>query len=93
VSIGFLGAGAADTSAHLIEAIKQGLRENGLVEGKDYVLDPRWADGHYERFPAFALELADQSYNHGHYDRGSPRSAARHLRYPGSHGEHERPGS
>jgi putative ABC transport system substrate-binding protein len=59
VSIGFLGAGAADTSAHLIEAIKQGLRENGLVEGKDYVLDPRWADGHYERFPAFALELAD----------------------------------
>ena len=58
-SIGFLGAGAADTSAHLIEAVKQGLRENGLVEGKDYVLEPRWADGHYERFPAFARELAD----------------------------------
>ena len=59
-SIGFLGAGAADTSAHLIEAVKQGLRENGLVEGKDYVLEPRWADGHYERFPAFARELADR---------------------------------
>lgn len=59
-TIGFLGAGAADTSAHLVHAIKQGLRENGLIEGKDYVLEPRWAEGHYERFPAFARELADQ---------------------------------
>lgn len=59
-SIGFLGAGAAETSTHLIEAIKQGLRENGLVEGKDYVLVLRWAEGRYERFPAFARELADQ---------------------------------
>ena len=58
-SIGFLGAGAADTSAPLIEALKQGLRENGLIEGKDYVLEPRWAEGHYERFPAFARELVD----------------------------------
>ena len=58
-SIGFLGAGAADTSAPLIEALKQGLRENGLIEGKDYVLELRWAEGHYERFPAFARELAD----------------------------------
>jgi len=37
-SIGFLVAGAADTSAPLIEAFNQGLRENGLIEGKDYVL-------------------------------------------------------
>jgi len=58
-SIGFLGAGAADTSAPLIEALKQGLRENGLIEGKDYVLEPRRAEGHYERFPAFARELVD----------------------------------
>jgi putative tryptophan/tyrosine transport system substrate-binding protein len=57
--IGFLGAGAADTSAPLIEALKQGLLENGLIEGKDYVLEPRWAEGHYELFPAFARELAD----------------------------------
>jgi putative ABC transport system substrate-binding protein len=54
-----LVAGAADTSAPLIDAFKQGLRENGLIEGKDYVLELRWAEGHYERFPAFARELAD----------------------------------
>jgi len=58
-SIGFLGAGAADTSAALIDALKQGLRENGLIEGKDYVLELRWAEGQYERFPSFARELAD----------------------------------
>ena len=58
-SIGFLGGGAADPSVPLIEALKQGLRENGLIEGKDYVLELRWAEGHYERLPAFARELAD----------------------------------
>jgi len=58
-SIGFLVAGAADTSAPLVEAFKQGLRENGLIEGKDFVLELRWAEGHYERFPTFARDLAD----------------------------------
>lgn len=60
VGIGFLGAGTAETTAPLLDALKQGLRENGLVEGKDYVLEPRWAEGNYKRFPAFAHELADQ---------------------------------
>jgi putative ABC transport system substrate-binding protein len=58
-SIAFLGGGAADPSVPLIEALKQGLRENGLIEGKDYVLELRWAEGHYERLPMFARELAD----------------------------------
>jgi putative tryptophan/tyrosine transport system substrate-binding protein len=59
-TIGFLGAGAADTTGHLIEALKQGLRENGLAEGKDYVLELRWAEGLYERFPAFANDLVEK---------------------------------
>ena len=44
VKIGFLGASAADTSAPLIEAVKQGLRDNGLIEGRDYAFELRWAD-------------------------------------------------
>jgi putative ABC transport system substrate-binding protein len=60
VIIGFLGAGAADTSKHLIGSLRQGLRENGLVEGKDYVLELRWSEGLYERFPAFARDLVDR---------------------------------
>ena len=41
--IGFLGAGAPNSSAPLLDAIKQGLRENGLIENKDYL--PRCALG------------------------------------------------
>jgi putative tryptophan/tyrosine transport system substrate-binding protein len=58
-TIGWLGAGAADSSAPLFEAFKQGLRENGLVEDKDYTLAPHWAEGRYERLPSFARELVD----------------------------------
>jgi putative ABC transport system substrate-binding protein len=58
--IGFLVAGAAETSAPLVEAVKLGLRENGLVEGRDHVLEPRWAEGQYDRFPAFAREFVDR---------------------------------
>ena len=60
VVISFLGAGAADSSAHLLAALKIGLKENGLVEGKDYSLEQRMAEGHYERFPALARGLVDQ---------------------------------
>lgn len=60
VGIGFLGAGSAANSTSMVGAIKQGLRENGLVEGKDYAFEQRWADGEYERFPAFARDLVEQ---------------------------------
>ena len=33
------------------------MRELGYVEGKNLVIDWRFADGNYERFPAFAAEL------------------------------------
>ena len=38
-------------------AFKEGMRENGLVEGQHYILDERYADGNYERFPAMTEEL------------------------------------
>jgi putative ABC transport system substrate-binding protein len=38
-------------------AFKEGMRENGMVQGQDYVLDERYADGNYERFPAITDEL------------------------------------
>src|SRR6478752_8894897 len=59
-TIGFMGAGAAETSGHLLDALRQGLRENGLGEGKDYVLIVRWAEGHYERFSVFAREFIEK---------------------------------
>jgi hypothetical protein len=36
-----LGSGSAQSSAFLIDALKEGMNENGLTEGRDYVLDVR----------------------------------------------------
>src|ERR1700743_1109457 len=61
--IGLMAAGAAgspNSLAHLA-AIKQGLGNNGMVEGRDYVLETRFAAGHYERFPDMAPQLAPTS--------------------------------
>jgi hypothetical protein len=33
------------------------MRENGMVEGKQYVLDERYAEGNYDRFPALTDSL------------------------------------
>ncbi|UPK36623.1 ABC transporter substrate-binding protein [Bradyrhizobium sp. 186] len=59
--LAFMGSGAAESSAILLEGLKTGLRENGLAESKDYIIDVRWANGAYERFPAFARELAQSN--------------------------------
>jgi putative ABC transport system substrate-binding protein len=56
--IGFLISGAADSFAIFVDAFKQGMRDNGMVEDRDYVLDLRFADGDYSRFPALAAEVA-----------------------------------
>jgi putative ABC transport system substrate-binding protein len=57
--IAFLNSGAADASSskalmHLTEA---GLRDVGLVQGRDYVVETRWANGDASRFPDLAAEL------------------------------------
>ena len=59
--IGVLGSGSAQSSAFLIDALKKGMNENGLAEGRDYVLDVRWAEGDYTRFAALALQLLERS--------------------------------
>jgi putative tryptophan/tyrosine transport system substrate-binding protein len=56
-----LGSGAAQSSSIFVEALKQGLAENGLIEGKGYVLDVRWAEGEYGRFPALAADAVNQN--------------------------------
>ena len=58
--LGLLFAGRAGSllaKARLAE-IEEGLRANGIVEGRDYVLEARFANGRYERFPDLAEELA-----------------------------------
>ncbi len=58
--VGFLGAPAAAPYARFAEAIRQGLRESGFVEGQNLTIEYRWAESHYDRLPALATELVRQ---------------------------------
>jgi len=60
IRIGFLASGAATSLFvdYKIDLIKKGLSDNGLIEGRDYLLEVRFAAGNYERFPELARELA-----------------------------------
>jgi putative ABC transport system substrate-binding protein len=54
--IAWIESTSANASGPCISAFKDGMREQGLAEGKQYVLDVSFAEGHYERFPALAKE-------------------------------------
>jgi putative ABC transport system substrate-binding protein len=57
--VGYLNPGSAADPARLrrFEAFRQGLRELGYVDGQTIALEPRWAEGSYERYPALAADL------------------------------------
>jgi putative ABC transport system substrate-binding protein len=55
--IGFLGNSTPTLEAHLVGPFRGGLRELGYVEGRNLVIEYRWAEGNYERFPALIAEL------------------------------------
>jgi len=57
--IGFLGSTTALNFATLVEALRAGLREFGYVDGKNIIIEYRWADGKYDRLPKLAAELID----------------------------------
>jgi ABC-type uncharacterized transport system substrate-binding protein len=58
--IGYLDGGSRETSAHIVAAFRRGLSETGYVEGRDVVIEYRWAEGKYDRLPALASELASR---------------------------------
>src|ERR1700748_3881339 len=54
--IGFLGPAPAATYLPRLEALRAGLRDLGYVEGKNIVIEFRWAEA-VEQLPAMAAEL------------------------------------
>lgn len=57
--IGFLGNSTAALEANLIGPFRDGLRELGYIEGQNIIIEYRWAEGKYERFPTLIRELID----------------------------------
>jgi putative ABC transport system substrate-binding protein len=55
--IGFLGNSTPVLEANLIGPFREGLRERGYVEGKNILIEWRWAEGKYDRFPTLIAEL------------------------------------
>ena len=55
--IGFIGNSTAALESNLVGPFRQGLRELGYVEGRDLVIEYRWAEGDYKRLPALVAEL------------------------------------
>src|SRR5262249_22080527 len=55
--IGVLSATSPSTISARVEAFRQGLRDLGYVEGKNIVIEWRYAEGKPDRLPALAAEL------------------------------------
>src|SRR5882672_4849946 len=55
--IGYLTAASPSANAARTEAFRQGLRELGYIEGKNIIIEWRFAEGKPDRLPALAAEL------------------------------------
>jgi len=55
--IGYIDSGAPDSTAHLVAAFRQGLKQAGYAEGENVAIEYRWADGDYGQLPALATAL------------------------------------
>jgi len=55
--IGFLGLVSSSSHASRVAAFRAGLRDLGWIEGRNLVIEFRWAEGNYDRLPALAADL------------------------------------
>jgi len=58
--VGFLSGQSADTSAFLVDAFRQGMKETGYVEGSNVAIEFRWAENQIDRLPTLAADLVSR---------------------------------
>jgi ABC-type uncharacterized transport system substrate-binding protein len=61
--IGFLSSSSSPVTTKRIASFSQGLSETGYVAGRDVMIEPRLAEGQYDRLPALAAELVTRQVN------------------------------
>jgi hypothetical protein len=62
-AIGFLNSSSPDAEGERVRAYRRGLSEAGYVEGRNVIIEYRWADDHNDRLPAMAADLVRQGVN------------------------------
>src|SRR5215469_11809629 len=55
--VGFLHPGTSDSGSPVFDALREGLRDVGYVEGETIKLEARWARGRPEMLPGLTQEL------------------------------------
>ena len=58
--VGFLHGGSQAPYAQMVSAFREGLSETGFDDGRNVVIEYRWADGNYDRLPGLANELVNR---------------------------------
>jgi putative ABC transport system substrate-binding protein len=58
--VGYLGAETPERSGIRLSAFRQGLSEMGFEEGRNLIIEYRWAEGQNDRLPALAADLVNR---------------------------------
>ena len=86
--MGFLGVSTPAAWASRVDAFRAGLRDLGYVEGKNIVVEYRFAQGQYERLSELAAELVrlkvDVIVTHSAPGALAAKLATATIRYPWS---------
>ena len=81
--LGFLGQTSAPDLARQTAALRQGLRDSGYEEGRNLVIEYRWAERKLDRLPVLAMELVglgvDIIVTHGSAGSRAAKQATRTI--------------
>ena len=55
--IGYLNLGSPESDAPRLTGLRRGLNQAGYVEGRNFVIEYRWAGNQADRLPALAADL------------------------------------
>lgn len=56
--IGYLGSSSLESAQDQLAGFRRGLEEEAFFDGSNVRIEQRWSDGHYDRLPKLAAELA-----------------------------------